>query len=145
MHGEAGTTSGITLRPGALLQRSSEDIFVRATVLVGPLLGELEEFCATSLKTSLLLLKHSGLDTLLPTSPSSPDAAAGATQAREQEQPSLSSLQQGKSDSPSSLQGHCQNGILYWRKSPHCLDFLIHSGPAQSLVSPCAWEDVLDG
>lgn len=108
--------------------------FCKSNSTVGPLLGELEEFCATSLKTLLLLLKHSGLGT-----PSSPDTVAGATLAREQEQPSLSSLQQGKSYSPSSLQGHCQNGVLCWRKSPPCLDFLIHSGPAQSPVSPCAW------
>lgn len=138
-HGGAGTNSGITLRPGVLLHRSREDIFVRAAVLVGPLLDEPEEFCATSLKTLLLLLKCSGLGTLLPTSPSSPDTPAGATLAREREQPSLSSLQQGKSDSPPSLQGHCQNGVLCWRKSPPCLDFLIRSGPAQSPVSPSAW------
>lgn len=103
-HGEAGTSYDITLRPGVLLRRSREDIFVRAAVLVGPLLDEPEEFCATSLKTLLLLLKRSGLGTLLPTSPSSPDTPAGATLAREREQPSLSSLQQGKSDSPPSLQ-----------------------------------------
>lgn len=138
-HGEAGTSSGITLRPGVLLHRSREDIFVRAAVLVEPLLDEPEEFCATSLKTLLLLLKRSGVGTLLSTSPSSPDTPAGATLAREREQPSLSSLQQGKSDSPPSLQGHCQNGVLCWRKSPPCLDFLIHSGPAQSPVSPSAW------
>lgn len=35
--------------------------------------------------------------------------------------------------------GHCQNGVLCWRKSPPCLDFLIRSGPAQSPVSPSAW------
>ena len=60
MRGEAGTSSGITLGPGVLLRRSSGDIFVRAMVPLGTLLAELEEFCCTSLKTSLLLLKHRG-------------------------------------------------------------------------------------
>lgn len=54
------------LIPGVLLHRSSGDTFVRATVLVRPLLSELEEFSATSLKTSLLLLKHSGLARCFP-------------------------------------------------------------------------------
>lgn len=92
MHREAGTSSGITLRPRVLLLRNSRDTLVRATRPVKPLLGELEEFCSTSLKTLLLLSKYSSLGTLLPTSPSSPDTAAGAALAREQEQPSLFSL-----------------------------------------------------
>lgn len=133
------TSSGITLRPGVLLHRISRDIFVRATGPGRLPLGELEEFCATSLKTLLLLLKGCGLGRLLPTSPLSPDTAAGAALARERKQPSLSSLQQGRSDSPPSLQAHCQNRVFFWRRSPPCLDFLIHSGLVQSPVSPPAW------
>lgn len=105
MHGEAGTSSGIVLRPGVLLHRNSRDIFVRAAGPVRLLLGELEEFCDTSLKTLLLLA-------MKPRPHYEAQTAAGAAVAREQEQPSLSSLQQGGSDSPSSLQSHCQNSLL---------------------------------
>lgn len=126
------TSSGITLRPGVLLHRNSRGTFVRATGPVRPLLGELEEFCATSLKTLLLLLKHCALGRLLPTSPLRLGTAAGATLAGEQEQPSLSSLQQGRCDSPPSLQVHCQNRVFCWKGSPPCLDFLIHSGLVHS-------------
>lgn len=105
MHGEAGTSSGIVLRPGVLLHRSSRDIFVRATGPVRLLLGELEEFSATSPKTLLLLA-------MTPRPHHEAWTAAGAAVAREQEQPSLSSLQQGGSDPPSSLQGHHQNSLL---------------------------------
>lgn len=136
MHGEAGSSSSITLRPGVLLHRNSRDTFVRATGPVRPLLGEHEECYFTP---NFVAAKHCGLGTLLPTSPLSPDTAAGATLAREQEQPSLSSLRQGRSDSPPSLQGHCQNRVFCWRRSPPCFDFLIHSGLVQCPVSPSAW------
>lgn len=72
---------------------------------------------------------------LLPTSPSSPDTAAGATLAREQEQPFLFSLQQGRSDSLPSVQGRYQNSLFWWRKLPLCLDFLVDSGLVGSRVT----------
>lgn len=59
---------------------------MRAVMPLGTLLGEMEEFCSTSLKTLLLLLKHRNPRVLPLTSPSSPNAAAGAALAGQREQ-----------------------------------------------------------
>lgn len=150
VRGEAGTSSGIGFRPVVLLRRSSGGIFVRAVMPLGMLLGELEEFCSTSLKTLLLLLKHRSPRVLPLTSPSSPNASAGAALVGQREQPSPLSLRRGRSGCPPFLGGPPSKWgrrLFCQRKSPPCPGLLGHSwaSAVPRVTSHVGREDLCNG
>jgi len=98
VRGETGTSSGVGFRPVVLQEQRRHSL--------GTLLGEVEEFCSTWLKTLLLYVKHRGPGVLPLTSPPSPNAAAGAAMVGEGEQPAPPSLRQGSAAVLRSWEGH---------------------------------------